>query len=241
MVKILHQRLLSKSFMFLFVLTAMGISAQAQTLSERVSDRAGRKMRFGFKLDPGASMMRPQEEGVARNSGRFYFSYGVMADFFLDDQGNYAIASGLQVSAMGSVLKYETGKGLSAFKNAPSEYDLRLTYIEIPFTLRLKADTQNGLAVWGQFGGFAGFPIRARANVISGLTPFNKQDVLRDINPLSAGMIIGGGVEYPLTETLVGVVGFNYQNGFIDVTRNSKWDDGRVNMNNFILRLGIYF
>ncbi len=227
--------------MFLFVCTFTGLAAQSQTLSDRVSDKAGRKMRLGFKLDPGASMMRPQEDGVERNSGRFYFSYGVLADFFLDEQGNYALASGLQVSAMGSVLKYEAGKGLSAFKNAPSEYDLRLTYIEIPFTLKLKTDTQSGIGVWGQFGGFAGFPVRARANVISGLQRFNKQDVLRDVNRLNAGMIIGGGIEYPLTETLTGVVGFNYQNGFIDVTRKSKWDDGRVNMNNFILRLGVYF
>lgn len=241
MVKILHQRLLLKSFLLLFVLTAAGIGAQAQTLSDRVSEKAGRKMRFGFKLDPGASMMRPQEEGAERNAGRFYFSYGVMADFFLDDQGSYALSSGLQVSAMGSVLKYETGKGLAAFKTAPSEYDLRLTYIEIPFTLRLKTDTESGIGIWGQFGGFAGFPIRAKANVISNLQPFDKQDVLRDVNPLSAGMIIGGGVEYPLTETLVAVAGFNYQNGLIDVTRNSKWDDGRVNFNNFMLRLGVYF
>lgn len=227
--------------MFLFVCTAMGFAAQAQTLSDRVSDKAGRKMRLGFKLDPGVSMMRPQDDGVERNSGRFYFSYGVLADFFLDDQGNYALASGLQVSAMGSVLKYEMGKGLSAFRNSPSEYDLRLTYIEVPFTLKLKTDTESGIGIWGQFGGFAGFPVRARANVISGLQRFDKQDVLRDVNRLNAGMIIGGGIEYPLTETLTGVVGFNYQNGFIDVTRNSKWDDGRVNMNNFILRLGVYF
>lgn len=225
----------------MFLLMAAGIGVQAQTLSDRVSDKAGRKVRLGFKLDPGVSLMRPQESGVERNSGRFYFSYGVLADFFLDESGNYAIASGLQVSSMGSVLKYETGKGLAAFKNNPTEYDLRLTYIEIPFTLKLKTDTESGIAIWGQFGGFAGFPVRARTNVISGLQRFDKQDVLRDVNRLNAGMIIGGGIEYPLTETLTGVLGFNYQNGFIDVTRNSKWDDGRVNLNNFTLRVGLYF
>jgi opacity protein-like surface antigen len=241
MVNVLYRRVLSKSFIFIFLLAAATVSAQAQSLSDRVSDRAGRKFRFGFKLDPGVSMMRPQEEGVERNAGRFYFSYGVLADILLDESGNYAIASGLQVSAMGSTLKYETGKGLAAFNAAPSEYDLRLTYIEIPFALKLKTDLPSGFGVWGQFGGFAGFPIRGRANVISGLQKYNRQDVLRDINPLSAGLLVGAGIEYPLTETLIGVVGFNYQNGFIDVTRNSKWDDGRVNMNNFIFRFGVYF
>ncbi|MGX5818529.1 porin family protein [Chitinophaga lutea] len=242
MVKILYQRVLWKSFALAFVMAAFAGSAKAQsTLSDKVSGKIGRKVRFGFKLDPGASMMRPQEDGVTRNSGRFYFSYGVLADFFLDESGNYAIASGLQVSAMGSTLQYEAGKGLATFKSAVSEYDLRMTYVEVPFTLKLKTDIDNGLGIWGQFGGFAGFPVRARGTVISGTTKFEKQDLLRDMNPLNAGMIIGAGVEIPLTETLAGVVGFNYQNGFIDVTRNGKWDDGRVNMNNFTVRLGVYF
>lgn len=218
------------------------LAAQAQqTLSSSLSEKTGRRMRLGFKLDPGASLLKAQDNGVERNSGRFYFSYGILADFFLDESGNYAIGSGLQISHMGSVMQYETGLGLDDYNAAASEYDIRLQYIEAPITLKLRTDTDRGVGVWGQFGGFAGFPIRARANVISGQQKYEKVKILKDVNPLIAGLVLGGGVDYPLTETLTGTLGFIYQNNFVDVTRNSKWDDGRINTNNFVLRLGVYF
>lgn len=241
MVKILNKNVLSKSLIFVFAWVALCSNVNAQTLSDRVSGNIGRKVRFGFKIDPGASIMRPQENGIERNGGKFYFSYGILADFFLDESGNYAIASGLQISHMGSVLMYDAGKGLDKFKAVPTEYDLRLQYVEIPFTLKLKTNTASGIGIWGQFGGIAGFPVRARANVISGLQKFDKENVLRDITPINAGLLLGAGIEYPLTETLTGVVGFNFQNGFVDATKNGKWDDGKVNINSFILRLGVYF
>jgi hypothetical protein len=241
MVKILNKNVLLKSLLFVFTCLAFGMQANAQTFSDRVSGDIGRKVRFGFKIDPGVSIMRPQENGIERNGGKFYFSYGVMADFFLDESGNYAIASGLQISHMGSVLMYDAGKGLDKFKAAPTEYDLRLQYVEVPFALKLKTNTSSGIGIWGQFGGFAGFPVRARANVISGLVKYEKENVLRDITPINAGLLLGAGIEYPLTETLTGIVGFNFQNGFVDATKNGKWDDGKVNINSFIVRLGVYF
>lgn len=236
MVKILHQNVLLKSLILLLVLATAGSSAHAQSFGDRM-----RKVRFGFKLDPGASVMRSQENGVTRNGGKFYFSYGVLADFYIDENSNYAISTGLGISHMGSVLKYDVGRGLERFKGEPTEYDLRLQYVEIPFALKLKTNTASGIGIWGQFGAFAGFPVRARANVISGLQKYDRENVLQDINRVNTGMLIGAGIEYPLTETLTGVVGFNFQNGFTDVTRNKKWDDGRVNMNAFVLRLGVYF
>ncbi len=199
-------------------------------------------MRLGFKLDPGVSTLKAQDNGVERNSARFYFSYGILADFYLDQTGNYAIGSGIQISHMGSVMQYQTGLGLDDYNAAASEYDIRLQYIEVPVTLKLRADTEHDIGIWGQFGGFMGVPIRARGNVIS--TPEfyeTKVNIFKNINPLAAGLIIGGGIDYPLTETLTGTVGVIYQNNFIDVTRNSKWDDGRINTNNFVLRLGVYF
>ncbi|MGN6510641.1 MAG: porin family protein [Chitinophaga sp.] len=242
MVKILHNNLFRKSLLAVCSLLVFSMAAQAQrTFSRSMSEKTGRKMRLGFKLDPGASFLKAQDNGVERNSGRFYFSYGILADFLLDESGNYAIGSGVQISHMGSVMQYEPTYGLDDYDVSSSEYDIRLQYIEVPVTLKLRTDTDRGVGVWGQFGGFAGFPIRARANVISGQQKFDKVNIFKDVNPLIAGLVLGGGIDYPLTETLTGVVGFIYQNNFIDVTRNSKWDDGRMNTNNFVLRLGVYF
>lgn len=199
------------------------------------------RVRLGFKLDPTIFWLQPQESGVERNSARAGVSFGIMADFLLDESGRYAIASGLQVSTTGSTLKYEANKGLEDYKQVPTEYKLKVTYVEIPLALKLKTDTDNGLGLWGQFGTYLGFPVRGRADVISLSVNDDKVNVLRDITPINMGLLIGAGVEYPLGDRLTGVVGLTYRNGFIDVTRNGKWDDGKVNMNSFALNLGLFF
>lgn len=199
------------------------------------------RVRLGFKLDPTIFWLQPQESGVDRNSSRAGVSFGIMADFLLDESGRYAIASGLQVSTTGSTLKYEANKGLENYKQIPAEYKLKLTYVEIPFALKLKTDADNGLGLWGQFGTYLGFPVRGRADIVSLQANDDKVNVLRDITPINIGMLIGAGIEYPLGDRLTGMVGLSYRNGFIDATRNGKWDDGKVNMNSFALNLGLFF
>jgi hypothetical protein len=199
------------------------------------------KVRLGFTLTPAVVTLKPQESGVERNSGRAGISFGIMADFLLDDAGRYAIASGLQITTAGSTLKYEAGKGLDDYKTNPAEYKLKLTYVEVPFALKLKTDVSEGVGFWGQFGTYLGFPVRGRADVVSLTDKYDKVNVLRDITPVNMGLLVGAGIEYPLGDKLSGVIGLNYQNGFIDVTRNAKWNDGKVNMNSFALKLGLFF
>lgn len=216
------------------VLNIATVKAQRNFMQEN-------RVRLGFKLDPTVFWLQPQESGVDRNGSRAGISFGIMADFLLDESGRYAIASGLQVSTTGSTLKYEANKGLEDYKQIPAEYKLKLTYVEIPFALKLKTDADNGLGLWGQFGTYLGFPVRGRADVVSLQANDDKVNVLRDITPINVGMLIGAGVEYPLGDRLTGIVGLSYRNGFIDVTRNGKWDDGKVNMNSFALNLGLFF
>lgn len=199
------------------------------------------KVRLGFTLTPAVVTLKPQESGVERNSGRAGISFGIMADFLLDDAGRYAIASGLQITTAGSTLKYEAGKGLDDYKANPAEYKLKLTYVEVPFALKLKTDVSEGVGFWGQFGTYLAFPVRGRADVVSLTNSYDKVNVLRDINPVNMGLLVGAGIEYPLGDKLSAVIGLNYQNGFIDVTRNAKWNDGKVNMNSFALKLGLFF
>jgi hypothetical protein len=199
------------------------------------------RVRLGFTLSPSVVSLKPQEGGVDRNSSRAGINFGIMADFLLDESGRYAIASGLQVSTAGSTLKYDAGKGLDEYKANPAEYNLKLTYIEIPFALKLKTDATDGIGFWGQFGTYLDFPVRGRADIVSLTNSYDKVNVLRDITPINIGLHIGAGIEYPLGDRLSAVGGLVYQNGFVDVTRNAKWNDGKVNMNSFALKLGLFF
>jgi hypothetical protein len=224
-----------KHSVWIVLLLGLGLNSQAQ---RRFSME---RVRLGFKLDPVISVLKPQDAGANRTSSRLGLSYGLMVDFLLNDEGNYAFATGLQISMGGSTLKYDAGKGLERFSANPAEYTMKLQHIEIPATIKLKTTAYNGIGFWGQFGTYLGFPIRGRADVISLDQRYEKENVLGSLTPINAGMLLGAGIEYPLGERLAAVVGLTFQNGFVDVTRNSKWDDGKVNMNSFALRLGMYF
>lgn len=223
---------------FLLALT-LGIATAGMAQSGRGDFT--RKVRLGFKLDPMISILKPQESGVSRNSSKAGLGFGLMADFSLNEAGNYALASGFNVVLGGSKLKYDAGKGLSDFRDNPAEYNMKLTYIEIPLALKLKTTSSNDLNFWGQFGTYLAFPVSGRADVISLNVTHDRVNILPEMNRINIGMLIGAGVEYPLGETLTGIIGLTYQNGFVDVTRNAKWNDGKVNMNSFALRLGVYF
>ncbi|ASZ09935.1 PorT family protein [Chitinophaga pendula] len=226
-----------KRFSLLLALFSIAVGSMAQGKFDMT-----RSVRLGFKIDPGIMMLKPQEEGVTRNSSRFGASFGIMVDFMLNEAETYAIATGLQIVTSGGKLKYDAGKGLSRYNSAPAEYDMRLTHIEIPATLKLKTTpTSSGAAFWGQFGTYLGFPVRARADVVSLNQKWEKQNLIKEVNRINIGLLVGAGVEYPLGERLTGLVGLSYQNGFIDVTRNARWGDGKVNMNSLSLRLGVYF
>ncbi|MBV8255179.1 MAG: PorT family protein [Chitinophaga sp.] len=201
-----------------------------------------KKVRLGFNLDPMISTMNPQQSGVNRTSSKMGLGFGLMADFKLGQSNNYSLASGFNVVLGGSKLKYDAGYGLSDYKQIPTEYNFKLTHIQVPIALKLKTnEIDNGMAFWGQFGTYVAFPVSAKASATNMTQTVDKINILSDVNRINIGMLIGAGVDYNLGESLTGTVGLLYQNGFIDVTRNAKWNDGRVNINSFALRLGVYF
>jgi hypothetical protein len=92
--------------------------------------------------------------------------------------------------------------------------------------------------------------VKARANVqtnfLVGTSTTNytndNENVLSNIQPVALGMQVGAGVEIPISDKNVLVAGLVFNNGFIDVTKNSSWGgDGRINLNNLALKLGVFF
>jgi Outer membrane protein beta-barrel domain len=224
----------------IILLTIMGMAKVSMGQDGYSTFRS--KVKLGFTVNPLVSILKPQESGVNRNSAKAGLNFGLMADFNLNERGTYALSSGFQVLLAGSKLKYDAGKGLNDYKANPAEYNMKLTYIEIPVALKLKTSPdEGGIGFWGQFGTYLDFPVSGRANVVTMNQTFDRVNILPEMNRINIGMLLGAGIEYPLGGSLTGLAGITYQNGFVDVTRNGKWDDGRINMNSFALRLGVFF
>ncbi|MBK7885704.1 MAG: PorT family protein [Chitinophagaceae bacterium] len=232
-----------KRSLVLFGMLFLSAASFAQEgLSSRISDDGGRKIRIGFKLDPGISWLGPKEKFVSKDGSQVSISYGFMADFIIDP--NYAIASGLQITHGGGKLRYQNDKGL--FENGQSAdenlYKVSLQYLEIPLALKLKTNPIGNLTYWGQFGTYLGVNIGARLDAtVDGQPEITKEKITGHIVPINGGLLLGAGIEYPLNDKTTLSLGLGFQNGFVDVTRNKSWNDAKVILNNFSLRAGVYF
>ncbi len=220
----------------------MALAIQGTTFAQ--TEIGGRSVRLGFKLDPVfINNLRPADNGVEKDGSGFGFSYGLMTDFLFSD-GNSAFASGIEVTHATSHLKYtDADKGLYRGQAAGLEqkYELRLQYIQIPLSIKLKTNPNNNFLFWGQFGTYLGALIGARGDYQYGATSVTKAKMIKEVNPLNMGLLIGAGGEYHVAERTDLFFGLGLENGFVDVTRNKRWNDGKVSLNRWALRLGVFF
>lgn len=225
------------------------------------AQKHSKDLRIGFKLEPNISWFHPVENGVKSDGSKVGINYGLMLDYEFAD--NYILSTGLQVSQAGGKLSYTTSANTTWDGNHvgyisadtknngnTANYNVRIQYLEIPFAIKLKSNNKGKIEYWGSFGGFLAFPLKSRADVqtnfsVGGsLSNFSKENdnVLSYTQPINIGMQIGAGVHIPISETNILVAGLVFNNGFIDVTKNGSWGgDGRININNIALKLGVLF
>lgn len=205
-----------------------------------------RKVRLGFKLDPVfLNNLKPADDGIKRDGAKFGISYGIMADILFNDEKG-AFATGLEIVHAGGSLKYDAGidKGLrrteAAALNAAQQYDFSLQYLQVPLSLKLKTPEQNKFTWWGQFGTYTGFLIGARTDVSYGNVSEDKVKINKHTVPLNMGLLLGAGGEYRIAERTDLYFGLGFESGFTDVTRNKRWNDDKVTLKRWALRIGIF-
>lgn len=223
-----------------------------------MAQKHSKDLRIGFKIEPNIAWFHPVENGVKSDGSKVGINYGVMLDYEFAD--NYILATGLQVSQVGGKLSY-TGNIWSdkhvgyvvadnSSTNNTANYNVGIQYLEVPFAIKLKSSNKGKMNYWGSFGGFLAVPLKARASVQTnfvvggGASNYAKDNdnVISNVQPITIGMQIGAGVEIPVSDNNVAVAGLVFNNGFVDVTKNGSWGgDGRINLNNIALKLGIFF
>ncbi len=226
----------------LYLVCALALSAPIFGQTEI----GNRKVRLGFKLDPVfLNNLKPADDGIKKDGAKFGVSYGVMADFLFNDEKG-AFATGLEIVHAGGNLKYEAGsnKGLrrneATTANAAQYYDIKLQYIQIPLSLKLKTEEKNKFTWWGQFGTYTGFLIGSRTDIRYGNVSEDKVKANKYMVPLNMGLLLGAGGEYSIAEKTDLYFGLGFESGFTDITRNKRWDDDKVTLKRWALRVGIF-
>lgn len=224
------------------LLTVLGVLVGSTLMAQR--EFKGRSVRLGFKIDPVFSnTLKPFENGVQKDGSRFGVNYGLMADVMFSD-GRGAFATGLEVvHASGSLLYKDNNKGLYRAEAAGAEqkYTVKLQYLQIPISVKLKTNENNGFRWWGQFGTYMGALLGSRLDYSYGSKSEDNIKIMNKTNKVNLGLLLGAGGEYRVAEKTDLYFGLGFENGFTDITSNKDWKDGKVALNRWALRLGVFF
>lgn len=219
-------------------------------------------------MRPTASKSDDGNFSVSSNGSKVGFMYGLMAEYFFAP--NYGLVTGLQINSTGGKMNATNitpAAATMANQVLKADFDYQLQYLEIPLALKLKTDNINRFKFFGQLGITAGINIGKKASYTVSYTDASgavKPDATGDkikitgdlgaIAPVLFEMNIGAGAEYPLSNKLTAYFGLFFNNGFApDATAPQKYDsdklgygkasfkDGNTRLNNFALRLGLFF
>ena len=227
------------------VLAAATASAQATVDITR--------FRFGLNLSPSISWVNTDDSRISGDGTAFGIKLATQAQYFFAP--NYAIESGLgfHFNTGGTLLSQYGGRffdeslgSSSPFNssvNTPSgdvRLDYSITYLEIPFALRLHTREFGFLRYYVQAPAFTlGIRTGAKANISGGGVPVGEEDldITKEVAPLALSWGFGAGAEYEVGGGTVLVGGLQFQRVFTDFTKDgggrglrrarSRWGPGR--------------
>jgi hypothetical protein len=227
--------------------------------------------RFGLFISPTISWMKPTSNKsddklylVNGEGSKVGFTWGLMIDHYFAE--NYGIYTGFQLNNTGGKISTAINPAYAPDPLLPntvlsSYFDYRLQYFEIPFGLKLRSDElPGGVRVFGQVGITAGFIISKKADYevryvdnagVTKTAAGSKEKIFgTGVSPVLMQMNLGAGLEYSLTDKLSVYGGLFFDNGFapdvtnpknLDLDYSGKFSDGNTRLNNFALRIGLFF
>ncbi|MBC7566567.1 MAG: PorT family protein [Pedobacter sp.] len=177
--------------------------------------------RLGLTAHPTMGWVKPD---IGKSNGvSLGFSYGLIGDFNFTQ--NYSFATGLTITTVnGKSTEIRTSNSGSAIPSQ-SEYKLnyKIQYVEVPLTLKLKTVKINEVRYFGQFGLSNGILIGAKQDAdMTGGASTRDINIKDDIKFYRAGLIIGAGAEFEISENTSITTGLTFNNGFTDITSSKS-------------------
>lgn len=179
-----------------------------------------KNFRLGLSINPNIGWLRYDDDYEA--SAKMGFSYGLIAD--LGFAKNYYFSTGLLINSIGSKVDFPT--------TGTDRDVIRLQYVEVPLTIKLKSEENETGRFYGQFGFTAGFKVSGKEK----LAGSDKKTTIDGDDLFRLGLQLGGGKEWKLSDNLGLMTGLTFNNGF---TRAIK--EGKPKTSYVALNVGIFF
>ncbi len=191
---------------------------------------------LGFGIMPALTWVRSDDTDL-ETKAKIGFGYGLIADYFFAPR--YAFSTGFIVMHGGT--NYDAFEPISNNKILTTK--LRLQYLEIPLTLKVKTNDFGNMTYFGQLGLTPSVLIRTRydADFVDGSIPDIESKSASDLTrPVALAFTIGGGVEYSLAPNTRAFGSLYFNNGFTTLLSKDVSDD-KSTFSYLGLRVGIFF
>ncbi|MGK0285288.1 MAG: hypothetical protein ACI9GM_000321 [Salibacteraceae bacterium] len=182
-----------------------------------------RKVVLAFKVAPTFSWLEATNKGYEPNGSSMGIIYGLLADFRLFGVDNYALSSGFTMNHISGKLNepafYTATNGTASPAKSESKY--KMTYIDVPLTIRLKTNEIGYNTFYGEFGSELGFNINAKKEYTTtysaGSTGELTDDVSSEVNLFRSSLVFGLGVQRHISGNAFYRIGLTYHNGLINI------------------------
>jgi hypothetical protein len=200
------------------------------TAAQRDSDSP---LRFGLQFNPLLTWNKT-ENNFSPDGIKGGFEYGLNVHYYF--YKNVGIESGLYMNHHGARFRYLRDQLINNPEDPDTtkyryDYNLNNIFIKIPLALRFRTNQIGPVYLFGKFGVEAGFAISSKLK-FSGQDGLFPSDGVPEINtfdektyrissPLARiGLMVGGGVEYPISGSFSLTAGLEYNYGFLNILRD---------------------
>jgi Outer membrane protein beta-barrel domain len=205
--------------------------------------KAQQKIVFGLHADPVISWFSSDNKKVENVGARPGFNFGLTYNRYFAP--NYSFSSGISLlSAGGRLVSSDTTvMDFSNFKSTvlpgkPVLYKIR--YLAFPVGLKLQTNQIGYLTFFADLGLNPKIVVSRKADIPSlNITNENASNELRMFN---LSYHITAGIEYSLGGTTAIVIGLDFDNNFLDITKdNGNQPSDKVSLKILSFRLGVNF
>lgn len=176
-------------------------------------------IRLGLSVTPGISWMK-YDDGAGNTEGynKIGVNYGLVVDLGFAER--YALSTGI----------FAEHGGAKTSVPLIGEVNTKLTYVNVPLTLKLKTNQFGKFTPYGQIGFTPSIAVQRKVNDI---------EAKDEIKFYNVSLTANAGTEFEISGGTSAFAAFHIDNGLLDIGKDNG--DAKVRKSFAGLRLGIFF
>lgn len=205
---------------------------------------AQQKIVIGLHADPNIGWFATDTKSVSNDGARPGFSFGLTFNKYFTQ--NYAFSTGISIMSAGGSLVYSDPMKME-FNNVPPSILLpgkpvtyKIQYLVIPIGLKLQTNQIGYITYFSDIGLDPKIVIGGKADIPS--LNISGENAMNELNMFNLSYHITGGIEYSFGGSTALIIGLNFDNNFLDITKdNGNQPKDKVSHKILSFRLGVNF